>query len=53
MSLYHDALDLTRETRQPDDEAYALEGIGLCHLRTGDHGGRRMPERRAGRLRAP
>ena len=34
--LYQDALDLARETRQPDNEALALEGIGVCHLHNGE-----------------
>ncbi len=33
ISLYHEALDLARETEQPDEEAVALEGIGETHLR--------------------
>jgi tetratricopeptide (TPR) repeat protein len=36
LAAYRDALHLTRETRQPDDEARALEGLGECHLSTGE-----------------
>jgi DNA-binding SARP family transcriptional activator/tetratricopeptide (TPR) repeat protein len=37
-AIYLDALHLARETRQPDDEALALAGIGECHLHVGDTG---------------
>jgi tetratricopeptide (TPR) repeat protein len=36
ISLYREALDLARETEQPDEEAVALEGIGETHLRQRD-----------------
>ena len=36
LTLYRDALLLARETHQPDDEARALEGLGECHLNSGD-----------------
>ena len=36
LTLYRDALFLARETHQPDDEARALEGLGECHLNSGD-----------------
>jgi DNA-binding SARP family transcriptional activator len=36
--LYHEALDLARETEQPDEEAVALEGIGETHLRERENG---------------
>lgn len=36
LTLYRDALRLTREVLQADDEAIALEGIGECHLGTGE-----------------
>jgi DNA-binding SARP family transcriptional activator/tetratricopeptide (TPR) repeat protein len=35
-TLYQDALRLAREAHHPDDEGRALEGIGECHLRSGD-----------------
>jgi tetratricopeptide (TPR) repeat protein/transcriptional regulator with XRE-family HTH domain len=34
--LYREALVMNRELSKPDDEAVALEGLGECHLRTGD-----------------
>ena len=36
LSVYREALRLTREVNQPDDEAHALEGIGECLPRVGD-----------------
>lgn len=36
--LYHRALAMNHELDKPDDEAIALEGIGVCHLATGDPG---------------
>jgi hypothetical protein len=33
IAVYHDALRLAREVRQPDDEAIALQGLGEAHLR--------------------
>ncbi|HEX5120255.1 MAG TPA: tetratricopeptide repeat protein [Pseudonocardiaceae bacterium] len=36
LTIHHDALDQARRTHQPEHEATALEGIGECHLRTGD-----------------
>jgi len=33
LELYRDALRLSREVTQPDDEGLALEGIGMCLLR--------------------
>jgi tetratricopeptide (TPR) repeat protein len=35
IAVYHDALRLAREVRQPDDEAIALQGLGELYLRTG------------------
>ena len=34
--MYQEALGLARRTRQPDEEALALEDIGDCHIRAGD-----------------
>jgi DNA-binding SARP family transcriptional activator/tetratricopeptide (TPR) repeat protein len=34
-ALYHDALNLARDVRQPDDEAAALQGLGETRLREG------------------
>jgi len=34
--VYHDALRLAREVRQPDDEAIALQGLGEARLRQGN-----------------
>jgi len=38
-ATYHDALRISREVRQPDDEAHALEGLGECRLHAGDTAG--------------
>jgi tetratricopeptide (TPR) repeat protein len=35
-NLYHDALCLARAMNQPDEEAFALEGTGECHLHAND-----------------
>lgn len=36
LTIHHDALDQARRTHQPEHEATAMEGIGECHLCTGD-----------------
>jgi Flp pilus assembly protein TadD len=36
LAVYGDALELTREVGQPDDEAIAHEGVGVIQLREGD-----------------
>ena len=36
IAVYHDALRLAREVRQPDDEAIALRGLGEARLREGN-----------------
>lgn len=38
LRLYENALLLSREVQHPDDEAHALEGIGLYRLNRGDIG---------------
>ena len=38
-ATYHDALRISREVGQPDDEAHALEGLGECRLSAGGSAG--------------
>jgi hypothetical protein len=35
-ALYRQALAMNRELNKPDDEAISLEGLGVCHLTTGE-----------------
>jgi hypothetical protein len=35
LALHHQALDLARQAHQPEHEAGALEGIGVCHTHLG------------------
>jgi tetratricopeptide (TPR) repeat protein len=36
LDLHRNAVRMARETQQLDEQALALEGIGECHLHTGD-----------------